>query len=41
MRIMISCGEASGDMYAGALAAELRRRAPDAESPACSMRAGD
>jgi lipid-A-disaccharide synthase len=31
MRIMISCGEASGDMYAGALAAELRRRAPDAE----------
>ena len=28
---MISCGEASGDMYAGALAAELRRRAPDAE----------
>ena len=31
MRIMISCGEASGDMYAGALAAELRRRVPDAE----------
>jgi lipid-A-disaccharide synthase len=31
MRIMISCGEASGDMYAGALAAELRRRMPDAE----------
>src|SRR5678816_3525011 len=31
MRIMISCGEASGDMYAGALAAELRQRAPDAE----------
>jgi len=31
MRIMISCGEASGDMYAGALAAELRRRAPEAE----------
>ncbi|HZM96251.1 MAG TPA: lipid-A-disaccharide synthase [Vicinamibacterales bacterium] len=28
---MISCGEASGDMYAGALAAELRRRVPDAE----------
>ena len=28
---MISCGEASGDMYAGALAAELRQRAPDAE----------
>jgi lipid-A-disaccharide synthase len=31
MRIMISCGEASGDLYAGALAAELRRRAPAAE----------
>jgi len=31
MRIMISCGEASGDMYAGALAAELRQRAPEAE----------
>ncbi|MBM3817824.1 MAG: lipid-A-disaccharide synthase [Acidimicrobiia bacterium] len=31
MRIMISCGEASGDLYAGALAAELRRRAPSAE----------
>ena len=28
---MISCGEASGDLYAGALAAELRRRAPDVE----------
>jgi len=28
---MISCGEASGDLYAGALAAELRRRIPDAE----------
>jgi lipid-A-disaccharide synthase len=28
---MISCGEASGDMYAGALAEELRRRAPDAD----------
>jgi lipid-A-disaccharide synthase len=28
MRIMISCGEASGDLYAGALAAELRARAP-------------
>jgi lipid-A-disaccharide synthase len=25
---MISCGEASGDLYAGALAAELRARAP-------------
>jgi lipid-A-disaccharide synthase len=31
MRIMISCGEASGDLYAGALATELRRRVPDAE----------
>ena len=31
MRIMISCGEASGDLYAGALVAELRRRAPSAE----------
>jgi lipid-A-disaccharide synthase len=31
MRIMISCGEASGDLYAGALATELRRRAPDVE----------
>jgi lipid-A-disaccharide synthase len=28
---MISCGEASGDMYAGALATELRLRAPEAE----------
>lgn len=28
---MISCGEASGDLYAGALVAELRRREPDAE----------
>ena len=28
---MISCGEASGDLYAGALVAELRRRMPDAE----------
>jgi len=28
---MISCGEASGDLYAGALAAELRARAPAAE----------
>ncbi len=26
---MISCGEPSGDLYAGALAVELRRRAPD------------
>ena len=31
MRIMISCGEPSGDLYAGALAAELRRRVPSAE----------
>jgi lipid-A-disaccharide synthase len=31
MRIMISCGEASGDLYAGALAGELRQRVPDAE----------
>jgi lipid-A-disaccharide synthase len=28
---MISCGEASGDLYAGALAAELRARAPGVE----------
>ncbi len=28
---MMSCGEASGDLYAGALATELRRRVPDAE----------
>jgi lipid-A-disaccharide synthase len=28
---MISCGEASGDLYAGALVTELRRRMPDAE----------
>jgi lipid-A-disaccharide synthase len=31
MRIMISCGEPSGDLYAGALAAELQRRAPAAD----------
>jgi lipid-A-disaccharide synthase len=31
LRIMISCGEASGDLYAGALAAELKRRVPDAD----------
>jgi lipid-A-disaccharide synthase len=31
MRIMISCGEASGDLYAGALATELRQRVPEAE----------
>jgi lipid-A-disaccharide synthase len=27
-RILVSCGEPSGDLYAGALAAELRRRDP-------------
>jgi lipid-A-disaccharide synthase len=31
MKIMISCGEASGDLYAGALVAELRRRDPSAD----------
>ena len=31
MRIMISCGEPSGDLYAGALAAELRARLPSVE----------
>lgn len=31
MRVMISCGEASGDLYAGALAAALRARAPAVE----------
>jgi lipid-A-disaccharide synthase len=31
MRIMISCGEPSGDLYAGALAGELRARAPGVE----------
>src|SRR5688572_32501520 len=31
MRIMISCGEASGDLYAAALTAELHARQPDAE----------
>jgi lipid-A-disaccharide synthase len=30
VNIMISCGEASGDLYAGALVAELRARRPDA-----------
>lgn len=29
MRVMISCGEASGDLYAGALASALRARQPD------------
>jgi lipid-A-disaccharide synthase len=31
MRILISCGEPSGDLYAGALARELRRQCPAAE----------
>jgi lipid-A-disaccharide synthase len=31
MKIMLSCGEASGDLYAGALTAELLRRVPAAE----------
>lgn len=31
MRVMISCGEPSGDMYAGALATEIRRADPSAE----------
>ncbi len=31
MRVMISCGEASGDLYAAALATEIRQRVPDAE----------
>ena len=31
MRIMISCGEPSGDLYAGALASEILRRDPAAE----------
>ena len=31
MRIMISCGEPSGDLYAGALASEILRRDPSAE----------
>ena len=30
-RVMISCGEPSGDLYAGALASSLRRQAPDVE----------
>jgi lipid-A-disaccharide synthase len=30
-RVFISCGEASGDLYAAALATELRRREPDVE----------
>src|SRR5262245_56686450 len=31
VRVMISCGEPSGDLYAGALAAEIRRREPEAD----------
>ena len=31
MRVLVSCGEASGDLYAGALARELRALAPDAD----------
>ncbi len=31
MRVLISCGEASGDLYAGALAVQLRARAPGIE----------
>ncbi|NOT27338.1 MAG: lipid-A-disaccharide synthase, partial [Acidobacteria bacterium] len=31
MKVMISCGEPSGDLYAGALVAELRARVPDIE----------
>jgi lipid-A-disaccharide synthase len=30
LKIMISCGEPSGDLYAGALAVEIRHRAPGA-----------
>jgi lipid-A-disaccharide synthase len=30
MRVMISCGEPSGDLYAAALATEIRRMEPDA-----------
>ena len=31
MRILMSCGEPSGDLYAGALTAELRAREPGIE----------
>jgi lipid-A-disaccharide synthase len=31
MRVMVSCGEPSGDLYAAALTTEIRRRAPAAE----------
>src|SRR4051812_12460028 len=30
-RILLSCGEASGDLYAGALVEALRRREPDVD----------
>ncbi len=30
VRVLVSCGEASGDLYAGALTRELRARVPDA-----------
>ena len=30
-KVMLSCGEASGDLYAGALTAEIRRLSPGAE----------
>ena len=29
LRVMISCGEPSGDLYAAALATELKRLSPD------------
>jgi lipid A disaccharide synthetase len=29
MRVMLSCGEASGDLYAGALVEALRARVPE------------
>ncbi|MEO5894214.1 MAG: lipid-A-disaccharide synthase [Vicinamibacterales bacterium] len=31
MRVMVSCGEPSGDLYAGALAAEILRKRPSTE----------
>ena len=31
LRLLLSCGEASGDLYAGALTSELRSLAPDVE----------
>ena len=36
LKILISAGEASGDLYAAGLAAELRRRHPDAELFGCA-----